>query len=179
MSGENTSQSLFSTFDTPAEPVISYWRYIRPMEKIISTEWQPQDNLIITRLSGLLNREDIIAWEESLHEALGRIPDNTSFKILVDLHGFTAAHVDVHKQYRNIMPLLLASYGYRIGYLDMFPEANVELTVTRGIQCKAMANVHQDETKMVDYEKRFSKAYERYFTDFAAALNWIKLVSGQ
>jgi len=49
-----------------------------------------------------------------------------------------------------------------------------EESIKRGIECKAMANVHQDETKMADYEKRFSKAYERYFTDSAAALNWIK-----
>lgn len=144
------------------------------MEKIIGTEWQPQDNLIITRLSGLLNTEDIKAWETSLHEALAHIPDNTSFKILVNLHGFTAGHVDVHKQYRNIMPLLLAGYGYRIGYLDMFPEATVELTITRGITCKAMANVHQDETKMNDYEKRFSKAHERYFINSDEALSWIR-----
>jgi hypothetical protein len=41
----------------------------------------------------------------------------------------------------------------------------------RGIQCKAIANVHQDETKMTAYERKLSKAYEQYFTNSAEALD--------
>ena len=37
-----------------------------------------------------------------------------------------------------------------------------------------MANVHQDETKMADYERRFSKANERYFINSDEALEWIR-----
>jgi hypothetical protein len=91
----------------------------------------------------------------------------------VNLFGFKAENFEVHKAYRNIIPLLLADFGYRIGYLDMFPEASVELRHYRGIRCVAMANVHQDATKMKDYQERFSNSHEQYFTDQETAVNWI------
>lgn len=144
------------------------------MEKIISTTWHPELNLVVTRLSGLLNANDIAHWKATIDETFSGIPDNTTFKILVNLYGFKAVDFEVHKYYRNIIPLLLAAHGYRIGYLDMFPEATVELTNTRGIRCIAMANVDQDETKMNDYNARFSNASEHYFTDPDSALSWIK-----
>lgn len=141
--------------------------------KITDSFWQPAERLVTTRLSGLLNTSDIQRWERMLTATMDQIPDHTQIKMLVNLHGFKAENFEVHKQYRNIIPLLLAQYGYRIGYLDMFPEASVTISHHRQIQVVAMANVHQDETKMKDYQEKFSKPYEQYFTDPDAALAWI------
>jgi hypothetical protein len=144
------------------------------MKKIIATEYLPGQDLVITRLTGLLNFEDIQNWKLSLEEALIQVPDNSSFRILVNQHGFKAENFEVHKVYRNIMPLFLASYGYRIGYLDMFPEATVELKNTRGIKCIAIAIVHHDESKMKDYQQKFSSEKEQYFTAPDQAEYWIR-----
>jgi hypothetical protein len=143
------------------------------MTKINNSFWQPAEQLVTTRLSGLLDTADIEYWENTLIETMKQVPDHTEVKMLVDLHGFKAENFEVHKQYRNIIPLLLARHGYRIGYLDIFPEASISLTTERNIRVVAMANVHQDETKMKDYQEKFSKPYEQYFTDSAAALAWI------
>lgn len=144
------------------------------MSKYYFSEWKPVDKLLITRLSGELNKEDIVAWEKSLSDAAKKIPANSEFKLLINLFGFKAANFEVHKEFRNIIPLFLAEYGYRIGYLDMFPEATIKLKNNRSIQCVAMANVHQDETKMKDYQVKFSNAHEQYFVDDKEALMWIQ-----
>ncbi len=144
------------------------------MEKLFESRYIVNKKLLITTLSGLLNSVDIKKWKESLEEAAAQIPDNTEFKMLVDLYGFKAENFPVHQEYRTIIPLFLADYGYRIGYLDMFPEASVSLINTRGISCIAMANVHQDESKMKDYETKFSKKNERYFISSEEALQWIE-----
>lgn len=147
------------------------------MTKIINSFWQPAEQLVTTRLSGLLDTADIQYWENTLIGTIKQVPDNTDVKMLVDLHGFKAENFEVHKQYRNIIPLLLARHGYRIGYLDMFPEATITLSTEQGIRVVAMANVHQDETKMKDYQEKFSNPFEQYFTDSAAALAWILSVT--
>jgi len=144
------------------------------METTATTQWYQAEQLVVTKLSGKVNSNHVQQWKESLDAVFKNIPEHTSFKMLVDLHGFEAESTEVHKEYRSIIPLLLADYGYRIGYLDMFPEATVELRNIRGIQCVAMANVHHNADKMQDYETRFSKPHEHYFTDPDAAMNWIK-----
>lgn len=147
------------------------------MDNKVTTEWYAHEQLLITRLQGKITGNDVRRWQDSLQAVIETIPDNTKFKILVDLYGFEAENTEVHKEYRSIIPLLLADYGYRIGYLDMFPEATIELKSKRGIQCVAMANVHHNADKMLDYETRFSKLHEHYFTDPDAALQWIKSVT--
>jgi hypothetical protein len=143
------------------------------MEKLIYTSWDATSKILVTTLRGKVNEEDVDSWEASLTNTLASIPDGTRFKILVNLHGFEAENMDVHKRYRTIMPLLLAQYGYRIGYLDMFPEAEIELHHTRGIRCIAMANVHHNADKMNDYQRRFANVHEHYFTEPEDAWNWI------
>jgi hypothetical protein len=160
-------------YKTPAALHHNFVEKIKLMERIVFSHYYPEQKLLVTRLSGLLNSSDINAWKDSLYKASEAMPDNSSFKILVDLHGFKAENFEVHKEYRTIMPLFLAEFGYRIGYLDMFPEASVELKNNRGIRCVAMANVHQDESKMKDYQEKFSKAFEQYFTDSRAGTQWI------
>ena len=140
------------------------------------TQWLANEQLVVTRLNGTISSSDVHSWKTSLHAVMNSIPENSRFKILVDLHGFEAENTEVHKEYRTVIPLLLAGYGYRIGYLDMFPEASIDLQYQRGIQCIAMANVHHNAEKMQDYETRFSKPHEHYFTDPDAALQWISTI---
>lgn len=144
------------------------------MDNKVMTEWYANEQLVITRLQGKITGNDVQRWKGSLHAVMNTIPDDKKFKILVDLYGFEAENTEVHKEYRSIIPLLLADYGYHIGYLDMFPEATIELQNKRGIQCVAMANVHHNADKMLDYQIRFGREHEHYFTETDAALAWIK-----
>ena len=146
------------------------------MEQILnlSSKWIPEKHLLHTRLSGDATQEDIGLWEASLQEALSGLKENSSFKILVDLHGFKAVDVDTHKKYREIIPLTLAHYGWRIGYLDMFEEANnLILHHLRGIHCVGAAHVHQDATKIEKYQSLYGRKNEKYFTDPEKAYQWI------
>ena len=147
--------------------------------KLTQSFWHPEQQLIITKISGNVEMEDVVAWEGSLQKALKQVPDNGRFKIMVDLHGFKAVNFEVHKKFRVIIPQTLANYGWRVGYLDMFPEADVELTNTRGIQCFAAVHVHQDETKIKNYDTNYSKPNERFFTDPAIAYDWIQHIQPQ
>lgn len=134
----------------------------------------PDKKLLVSRLSGEVKLHDIELWEQSLHLALGQIEDGGIFKILVNLWGFKAASLEAHKRYREIIPLTLANYGWKVGYVDLFEEsASMEITNIRGIQCVGAAHVHQDETKIDKYEALFGRVNEHFFTDPQHAEEWI------
>lgn len=143
--------------------------------KVFDTQWIPATGLMITELSGDIAIPEIEMWEQSLSRELNKIDDGASFKILVNLYGFTAVNVDAHKRFRNIVPLVLSRYNWKVGYVDLFEEEarSIQYTTTRGIQCVAAAHVHQDESKIEKYESNYSRANEHYFTDPAKALDWI------
>lgn len=142
--------------------------------KIAETEWLPEKKLINTHLSGDVDLADIEQWEQSLHAALDKIPDNSIFKILINLYGFKAVDFTVHKRYREIILLTLANYGWKVGYVDLFEEAaNMQFNYLRGIKCVGAAHVHQDASKIEKYESLFSRENERFFTDPQAAEKWI------
>jgi hypothetical protein len=138
------------------------------------TEWYPEKSLVVSRLSGNVDKADISEWEKSLLDTLNGMEDHTSFKIFVDLHGFQAADLDAHKRFRGIVPLTLAQYDWKVGYVDLFEEAKtLAFSATRGIRCVGAAHCHQDATKIELYEARFSRAGEHFFTDRQKALDWI------
>ena len=142
--------------------------------KITETEWNPDKKLIVTRLSGDVTETDIIAWEQSLQNALEQIDAGGTFKIFVNIYGFKATDLKAHKRYREIIPLTLASYGWKVGYVDLFEEAaSMQFTNTRGIRCIGAAHAHQDATKIEAYEERFGRADERFFTEQQKAYDWI------
>jgi hypothetical protein len=141
---------------------------------IAESFWSEQQNLIITRISGQATGEDVARWENSLLTALLQVPDNGVFKIMVDLHGFKAVNFEVHKQFRVIIPKTLADYNWRVGYLDLFPEAEIEVKQTRGIRCVAAVHVHHDESKIRTYDQNHSRYNERFFTDPVMARDWIE-----
>ena len=71
---------------------------------VYKTEWLPDESLIITELKGPVDVAAIEAWELSLRGTLDQLPDNTAFKILVDLVGLAPVDVETHKRYRSIVP---------------------------------------------------------------------------
>lgn len=144
--------------------------------KTAETKWYPKEKLVVTNISGEVDEQDIAQWKTSMEEALSKIEDNGRFKIFVNLHGFKAVNLDAHKKFRVIVPSTLADYGFRVGYLGLFPEAQVTLRNTRGIQCVAAVHVHQDETKINNYDKQFGNSTERFFTDPDVAKKWIDAI---
>lgn len=143
--------------------------------KIIYSQWDSQQRLLITRIGGHVKIRDIEYWEKTLQDALSNIKEGGVFKILVNLYGFKAVNFEAHKRFRTIIALTLAQYGWETGYTALFEEASKELkiTVTRNIRCAGAAHFHNDEIKIALYEERFSKSTERYFTDQEAARIWI------
>lgn len=147
-----------------------------PDKTIISSNWYADQQLIITQISGDVTKQDVLHWEQTLYTALDRVPDSAIFKIFVNLHDFHALNLDVHKYFRSIIPLTLACYGWKVGYVAMFPEEAEKIVITRSrdIQCIAAAHCHQDTTKMEKYESLYSSYSEHFFTDAGVADAWIR-----
>lgn len=145
------------------------------MPNITESQWLPEQKLLVTHISGDITRQEVEQWEESLRTALACIPDDSSFKIFVNLYGFQATDLDAHKRFRTIVPETLATYGWKVGYVDMFAEEakSLQIRYTRGIRCTGAAHVHQDETKIGRYEAAFSSPRERFFTDPEKGRDWI------
>lgn len=130
--------------------------------------------LLRTSLKGPVTLDDVHMWIAELHRELARIPQNASFRLLLDLHGFEPVNVEAHKAMRLVIPNVLASHGLRPAFIDLFDERpEMKIITTRGIRCIAFANVHHDETKMANYEQRIAKPNQRFFTDAAAAEAWV------
>lgn len=144
--------------------------------KITETNWYPEKRLLVTHISGDIEKEDIEQWEESFKDTLEQIEDNTRFKIFVNMYGFKAVNIEAHKRFRAVIPLVLADYGWKVGYVDLFEEEAKEITYknTRGIKCVGAAHSHQDETKMELYETKFSSDREHFFLDPTKARQWIE-----
>lgn len=143
--------------------------------KIIETNWHPEKRLVVTHISGDIEKDDIEHWEKSFKNTLDKIEDNTTFKIFVNMYGFKAINIDAHKRFRDVVPLTLADYGWKVGYMDLFEEAKtMTYKNTRGIKCVGAAHSHQDETKMDLYETRFSSDREHFFLDPTQARQWIE-----
>ncbi|MBD0257009.1 MAG: hypothetical protein ICV83_14920 [Cytophagales bacterium] len=144
---------------------------------ITKSEWLPEEKLVITQISGEADMAAIEAWDRSLQEALSRIEENGTFKILVNLHGFQAVNLAAHQRFRTVIPATLANYGWKAGYVNLFEEAaNMQLTRTRGIACVAAVHVHQDQSKIEKYDAMFGKETERFFTDPALGYSWIRQI---
>lgn len=144
--------------------------------KITQTNWDPKKKLLTTHISGDIDKNDVEQWEESLKKALDQMEDNITFKIFINMHGFKAINIDVHKRFRNVIPLTLAEYDWKVGYLRLFEEETKKITYknTRGIRCVAAAHTHQDQSKMELYQTRFSSPKEHFFIDPIKAQQWIE-----
>lgn len=144
-------------------------------EKVIYSHWNEQKKLIITRIAGEVDRNDIEKWTMSLLSSLKQVPTQSEFKILIDLFGFRALDLEVHKKFRTVIPLTLARYGWKVGYVALFDEGtSLSLSTEDGIKCVAAAHVHQDETKMEKYQSLFGTDKEAFFTDPLIAERWLE-----
>ncbi len=92
------------------------------------------------------------------------------------MYGFKAVDIDAHKRFRTVIPLTLADYGWKVGYVNLFEDEAQTMIIRkiRGITCIAAAHAHQDETKMNLYEEKFSCNKERFFSDPIQARLWIE-----
>lgn len=140
------------------------------------TMWNAEQRLLSTTLTGMTSTEDVAAWRLTLDRALEKVPDDGVFKLLVDIRGYEPANPEAHKAFRVVIPMLLADYGFRPGFLDLYPEAELAIRRLRGVTCIAHANVHHDAGKMATYEQRLGRANERFFTDIRKAEAWIAAV---
>ena len=139
------------------------------------SRWFPEKKLLVTELSGDITIADIGKWEASLYSVFDKIEDGGTFKIFVDLVGFKAVSIEAHKRYRDIIPLVLAGYGWRVGYLNLFEEAaGLKLTNKRGVSCIGAAHAHHDATKIEKYQSMFGTDREQFFTDPVRARAWIE-----
>ncbi|MBP0905050.1 hypothetical protein ACFSKN_09740 [Mariniflexile gromovii] len=153
-----------------------YFSSLNMMKSVpnLGSLWDNKNNLLFTRLNGEVDITDVLNWEKSLLNTLETLLDNSIFKIYIDLLGFKAIDVDTHKRFREIIPLTLSRYGWRVGYLDLFDESkNLELSNNRGIRCVAAAHIHHDVSKINKYQFMFSTNSEGYFNGASEAFKWI------
>ena len=144
--------------------------------KTIYSEWFADEQLIMTQISGDIEKEDVVRWEQTLHASLDQVPHAGKFKIFINLYGFKAVDLDAHKKFRSVIPLTLAEYGWKVGYVALFPEEAEKMVITknRDVQCVAAAHCHQDATKIEKYESLYSSDHEHFFTDENEADAWIR-----
>ncbi len=83
--------------------------------KKVETNWYPEKSLLVTQLSGILEKSDIENWEEEFVFTLENLEANTHFKLFVNLHGFTAANLEAHKRFRSVIPLTLVTMDGKWG----------------------------------------------------------------
>lgn len=146
------------------------------MKKIIRPTWEPKQSLLDTTLYGRMDEEDIAEWKQMLQMSIDAIPDDTSFKMLVNLTGFEAANTNVYAAFRNTLPCLLAEYDCRLSFLNLFPETVIKLSSKRGIRCLALANVTEQVKRMDYYDYRFAGEQEGFFPGVNEALQWLNKI---
>ncbi|TGL86239.1 hypothetical protein EHQ68_12970 [Leptospira congkakensis] len=145
------------------------------MKTEIYTKWEEENSLVTTRIAGTITETEVSEWKQSLEKTFAEIPAGTKFKIFVNLHGLNPTSVSAHKSYRDIIPLLLSRYNWRIGYLDLFDEAkDLKLTSENGKECLAAVHCHHDSYKINEYESRFGKESEHFFDDPERSETWIR-----
>lgn len=143
--------------------------------KSTRSEWNSLIGVLRTDLTGAVTVDDVGVWREQLQGELGKIPDGSVFRMLLNLHGFEPESIEAHKAMRAVVPEILASHGMRPAYVDLFDEKpDVDIKTSRGIRCAAFANVHHDEQKMASYQERIGKPNQKFFNDLASAETWLR-----
>lgn len=148
------------------------------MAKKIESSWAPDRRLMVTQISGEINVADVKRWRESLQYALDQIPNNTPFKILVNMYGSCPVDINAHIQLNTTVPQLLSQYGWKVGSIDMFEDQANAMSYTRkrGVYCYGAAHCHHDIFKMELCEIYYSSNNEHYFTDPGYAEQWISAI---
>ncbi|HUR41913.1 MAG TPA: hypothetical protein VM240_12190 [Verrucomicrobiae bacterium] len=138
------------------------------------SNWDATAGLLTTHLGGEPTRDHIARWEAGLHAALAASA-GAPLKILIDLAGYEVADVpwEVHREQREVFPRLLLALGLRPGYFNLI---GATPAAGPGIRPRlvAVAHVHHDREKMAHHEAVLGTRNDRYFSDRAAALGWLR-----
>ena len=140
-----------------------------------TSTWDAATGILRTDLTGAVTTAAVAQWREGLQREVAKIPDRTSFRLLLNLSGFEPVTIDAHKAMRTVVPEILARHGLRPAFIDLFDERpEMVITTSRGVRCIAFANVHHDGARMTDYEQRIGKPNQKFFTDVSAAEAWLR-----
>lgn len=144
-------------------------------DSAVITEWDENKKSLITRFSGKPTITDVHQWRDELYNATQLLPDNTNFKMLIDLRGYTVDLVEkeIHFVQREVIPTFLSLHNFKVGYLALF-EAEVAVKAgERNVNCVAVAHIHHECHKMEAYDQKFGRNNDRYFCDGEAAEQWL------
>jgi len=139
-------------------------------------KWIPDEHLLYTRVTGLYNHNHVDAWEQALRTQAKKIPDNSTFKFIIDEAGYQFENIDVHKYKREVIPRFLAHYGLVLSLLTDEDKKLLRQSVSlnnHNIQCIAVAMSHHDTLKMQQIQATSGTENEGYFSDYSQAYQWI------
>lgn len=144
----------------------------------VESTWDESAGVLRTTLSGDASVTDVGEWERGLRQVLSTLPPGTRFKLLYDLRGFRPGDLSAHRAMREVVPGVLAAHGMRPAVADLFdPPPAVTVSHTPAAVCVGFANVHHDQVKMNDYERRVGRPDQRFFSDFEAAAGWLRALA--
>ncbi|MBD2072557.1 hypothetical protein H6F86_01225 [Phormidium sp. FACHB-592] len=145
------------------------------MTEIMHTTWNPTEQILRTRISGVLNQEQVEAWEQSLEQMSRQIPKHLNFTMLVDIQGYEVSEQDkaVHQQQRVVIPTFLARHGFEVGFFRLFEVQNTIPPSPDRARCVAVAHVHHDCNKMALYNQNLGRSNERFFCQLSEAEAWL------
>lgn len=144
------------------------------MQEHHQTRFDPNVRLVTTGLIGTVDQDDVEAWIADLTRTLHALSDDSTFRMLFDLHTYQPATIAAHKAMRTVIPAALVRHGMRPAYLDLFdPQPDVIVNPQPHARCIAFANVHHNADRMDDYEERAGKSDQRFFSDLRTAQEWI------
>lgn len=146
------------------------------MPNIIQTTWNSIEKVLCTRVSGILQQEEVEAWERSLERTSSEIPQDLDFVMLVDIQGYEVSEQDkaIHQKQRVIIPTFLARHGFEVGFFRLFEIQNTITPDPNRARCTAVAYVHHDCDKMALYNQNLGRTVERFFCDRSEAEGWLQ-----
>lgn len=138
-----------------------------------NVEYDPTSETLSSRVTGILSMTDVTEWRDALYRGVARRPAGTVFRALTDIRGYEVADQDrsVHAEMRQVIPVFLAEHGFAVGFWRLY-EADPPAPAS-SIRCRAVAHVHHDQEKADRYNELLATATERFFTDRAAAQEWL------
>jgi hypothetical protein len=137
--------------------------------------WDPARNILRTRFTGPAGIAQVVSWRAGLYAAAAAIPRHGAFKLLVDIRGYQVAQTDpaVHKVQREVIPLFLATYHFRTGFIEFFGVKGEVVPVKEDARCMAVAHVHHESGKMELYRQTLGRENEGFFSQIQEAETWI------
>ncbi len=145
-------------------------------QSTIQTEWRPVEQILLTRVAGILRQEQVEEWERDLERTSRQIPKNLTFVMLVDIRGYEVSEQEreVHQLQRIIIPTFLARHGFEVGFFRLFDVRNTIPIDPDRARCVAVAHVHHDCEKMALYNQNLGRATERFFCNLSDAEEWLR-----